>query len=112
MTAEVYRFQFESTVSLTEAEMSLHLAMFAVEGLFGEARVRLEMGYRLDEPGHAILVDAGTEVGAAVVKVYTGLLLREHRANAFRVCRVERSSTGAPAPAADPGNTAAVPAAV
>jgi len=32
-------FEFEPTVSLADVEMSLHLAMFAVEGIFGRARV-------------------------------------------------------------------------
>lgn len=80
-----FRFQFENDVSLTEAEQTLHLALFAVEGLFGEARVRLEASYRVDERGDAILVNGGPDVGASLVKVFTGLLLREFGADAFRV---------------------------
>lgn len=80
-----YRFQFEPDVSLTEVEQTLHLALFAVEGLFGEARVRLEASYRLDERGDAILVNGISDVGAAVVKVFVGLLLREFGADAFQV---------------------------
>lgn len=80
-----FRFQFEHDVSLTEAEQTLHLALYAVEGLFGEARVRLELSYRMDEPGDAILVNGGSDVGEAVVKIFTGLLLREFGADAFRV---------------------------
>jgi hypothetical protein len=33
------QFTFESDVPLAEAEMSLHLAMFAIEGFLGRARV-------------------------------------------------------------------------
>jgi hypothetical protein len=95
-----YRFQFEPEVSLTEAEQTLHLALFAVEGLFGEARVRLEGSYRVDERGDAILVNGGSDVGDAVVKVFTGLLLREFGADAFQV---------RPIPAAKP-EPVAVPA--
>ena len=83
-----YQFDFEPKVSLTEAEMSLHLAMYAVEGLYGEARVRLESSYHIDESHRAITVDGGTEVGAAVVKVFTRLLGREFGEDAFRVRRV------------------------
>ncbi len=89
MTANVFRFEFEPRVSLTEVEMSLHLAMYAVEGLYGEARVRLEASYHLDEPQRAITVDGSTEVGAAAVKVFTRLLGREFGEDAFRVRRVE-----------------------
>jgi len=85
MTANAYRFEFEPTVPLPEAEMSLHLAMYAVEGLYGEARVRLEANYQADEAQRTISVDGASEVGAAIVKVYTSLLLREYGADAFRV---------------------------
>ncbi len=84
----VFRFQFEPRVPLSEAEMSLHLAMFAVEGLYGEARVRLEATYGVDEGRRSITVDGGMEVGAAVVKVYTRLLSREFGEDSFRIQRV------------------------
>lgn len=85
MNATSYRFVFARTLDLSEAEQSLHLAMFAVEGLFGQARVRLEAAYEVIDDQRAITVDGATEVGAAIVKVYTGLLLREFGADAFRV---------------------------
>ena len=80
-------FEFEPTVSLADAEMSLHLAMFAVEGIFGRARVRLDAEYELNEEDHEIAVDASTEVGAMIVRVFTGLLLREIGEDSFQVCR-------------------------
>ena len=89
MTTDIYRFEFDREVALEEAEMSLHLAMFAVEGLFGQARVRLDAGYHLDDPRHAIIVDGSSEVGMAVVRVFTGLSLREFGEESFRVRRVD-----------------------
>jgi len=89
MTANAYRFQFEPTVPLAEAEMSLHLALYAVEGLYGEARVRLEAGYHVEETRRSIVVDGGTEVGAALVKVFTRLLTREYGEDGFHVRRIE-----------------------
>lgn len=85
MTDNAYRFAFESDGACAEAEMTLHLAIFAVEGLFGQARVRLEAGYDVDESQYAITIDATTEVGAVVVQAFTGLLLREIGADAFEV---------------------------
>lgn len=90
MNANGIRFELGSHVSLTDAEMSLHLAMFAVEGLFGRARVRLDADYEIDEPQHQIVVDAGTEIGAVLVRVFTALLLREFGEDSFAVSRVER----------------------
>lgn len=88
MTADVFRFSISNDVPLVEAEMTLQLATFAAEGLFGSARVRLDFGYHLDTNRHAILVDGSKEAGAAVVKVFASLLLREFGEEAFRVERV------------------------
>ncbi|HEX3999767.1 MAG TPA: hypothetical protein VHX65_14545 [Pirellulales bacterium] len=91
MTADVFRFRLESEVPLDEAEMSLQLATFAVEGLFGVARVRLDLSYHLDEPRQAILIDGTNEVGAAVIRVFTSLLLREFGEDSFKIERVNSS---------------------
>jgi len=77
MSTEVYRFRFEQDIPLEEAEMTLHLATFAAEGLFGRVGVRLETSYFLDGPRRTISVDGTTEVGAAVVRIFTGLVIRE-----------------------------------
>jgi len=85
MNAVACRFSFEPTVALGDAEMSLHLAMFAVEGLIGRVPVRLDARYQLDQPGHAIVVDTGKAAGRMIVRVFTGLLLREFGEDAFCV---------------------------
>ena len=89
MTVDVFRFQFSSDVPLEEAEMTLHLAIYAVEGLFGAARVRLDVSYHVDEPRRVIMVDATNEVGAALVRVFANLLLREFGDEALEVRRVD-----------------------
>ena len=93
MTMDVYRFEFEPSVPANEAEMTLHLALYAVEGLYGQARVRLDASYHLDAPRNAIVVDGTGDVGAAVVRVFASLLLREHGEDAFHVRRVEARPT-------------------
>lgn len=100
MTVDVFRFSFSSDVPLDEAEMTLQLATFAVEGLFGTAQVRLDVAYHLDRERHAILVDGTTEVGAAVVRVFLGFLVREFGEDAFQVDRVGSTPTTAPQEAA------------
>ncbi len=94
MTANVYRFNFESGVPLCEAELTLHLAIYAIEGLHGEAHVRLDVNYRLDQSGNAIIVDAGTNVGAALVRVFTQLLIRQYGEGGFQVRRVDAVTVG------------------
>lgn len=89
MRTEVLRFQIDPSVPLEEAEMSLHLAMFAVEGLVGSARIRLDVRYYVDEPRRVIIVDGSNEVAGAVVRVFTNLLLREFGEDSFLVKRME-----------------------
>ena len=103
MTPSAYRFEFDESVELAEAEMTLHLAMIALEGLFGRAAVRLDARYRLDEAAGAIVVDASTSVGAALVRVFTTLLTREFGDEAFDVRQVLGGEPGAADAPTDPG---------
>jgi hypothetical protein len=89
----VFRFVFQEDVSLVDAELSLHLAIFAVEGLFGVARVRLEVSYHVEESRRVIIVDGSNEVGGALVRVFANLLLREFGEDSFRVDRVDSRPT-------------------
>jgi len=90
MLLSTIQFVFEPDVSLAQAEMSLHLAMFAVEGLIGRVRVRLEAKYHLDESNRAIVIDTHGPVGRMIARVFTGLLLREFGEGAFRVERADQ----------------------
>lgn len=88
----MYEFKFALESQLVEAEMTLHLAIFAAEGLFGQARVRLDAAYRLDEKRTLLVVDSSTEVGAIVARIFTGLLLRERGEDGFEVRVLQRES--------------------
>ncbi len=88
MSVGVFRFSFSVDVALDEAEMTLQLATFAAEGLFGSADVRLDFGYHVDVDRRVILIDGSTEVGSAVAHIFTGLLLREFGEDSFAVERV------------------------
>jgi hypothetical protein len=88
-----FRFVFKKDVSVVDAELSLHLAIFAIEGLFGVARVWLDVSYHIDEPQRVIVVDASNEVGESLVRVFANLLLREFGDYSFRVDRVDSHPT-------------------
>lgn len=89
MSQTIYRFEIDQSVPLTEAEQSLHLAMIALEGLYGSAGIRLDARYHLDEGGRAIVVDGSTPIGSSLVKVFSTLLTREFGEDAARVIRTE-----------------------
>jgi hypothetical protein len=85
-------FVFEPHVPLAEAEMSLHLAMFAVEGLAGRVQVRLDANYQVDADKHVIAIDGGNRVGQMIAHVFAGLLFREFGEDAFHIERVQPQS--------------------
>ncbi|MFO0875665.1 MAG: hypothetical protein U0575_17100 [Phycisphaerales bacterium] len=88
MTTSVFRFTFASGVGLCEVESTLQLSILAAEGLFGEARVRMDASYLADAPRSVIVVDGSTPVGDAIVRIYTGFLTREIGPEAFHVRRM------------------------
>lgn len=97
MKPAVYRYTFDRKTPLLDAEMSLHLAMIAIEGLLGQASVHMDASYHVDEPRNVIIVDGTTLVGAAMVRVFTAFLIREFGDSAFTVRRVEAAISTAPA---------------
>lgn len=100
MTTGVYRFTLDKDIALTDAEATLHLATIAAEGLFGNAIVRMDVSFTADQDGRSLTVDGTTPVGAAVVRMFTSLMLREFGEDAFTVRRVKASSTEPTAAAA------------
>ncbi|UYV11916.1 MAG: hypothetical protein NCW75_11475 [Phycisphaera sp.] len=88
MDKTITRFEFGQGADLAEIESTLHLAVLAVEGLHGEARVRLEVRYRIDTPTTSVLLDCQTGSGRAVARVFAAFLTRELGADGFRIRRV------------------------
>lgn len=88
MRQQIYCFAFTPEVSSTDAEESLHLSMFAVEGLLGEACVALDVRYHVRD--RMLTVDASTKAGEAVAKVFTALATREFGRDAVTITRIVR----------------------
>lgn len=84
-----YRFRFGERVTLRDAENTLLLAVVAADGIFGEARVRMDGGFIIDPPIRVIVVDASTAVGQVVASVFNELCRWEFGREAFDVRRVE-----------------------
>jgi len=89
MPTEAYRYRFKEHIDPLDVEVTLHLAIIAAEGLYGEARVRMDAGYVIDESIFAIVVDASTAVGQVVCAMFTHFLLKQYGSGVFHVCRVE-----------------------
>lgn len=97
MNTSVFRFSFDSRIALGDAEASLLLAAVTAEGLFGETAVRIDFDYFADAPRRALLIDASTAVGIAIVRMFTRLLTREFGGASFEVRRVAAPRAGSAA---------------
>lgn len=87
-----YRYVFTPSVPPEEVEASLLLALFAAEALHGEAQVQLDAGHAFDAERRACVIDAGTEVGRDLNRLFVGFLRREFGEDAFTVERVRAES--------------------
>ncbi|MCC6678170.1 MAG: hypothetical protein IT436_13600 [Phycisphaerales bacterium] len=83
--SRMMRYQFEPEVPFKQVEDALLLAVMAVEGLAGESAVRLDAAFNVNQSGRTCLIDAATEVGSAIARVFTGLVTREFGAGSFHV---------------------------
>jgi len=88
MNRELYRYNFDSKVPIQDVEESLLLAVLAAESLHGRALVRLDASFCLDSKKRSCVVDAATDVGRAIARIFTGFLSREFGEEAFKVERV------------------------
>lgn len=88
MQSTVLRFTFDSRIDLSDAEATLHLAILAAEGLYGEARVRMDVAYFADRSHRVIHLDTGSQSGDAVARIFTIFAAREFGDHAFAVRRV------------------------
>ncbi|NIM21303.1 MAG: hypothetical protein GTN64_02610, partial [Candidatus Latescibacteria bacterium] len=88
MNREIYRYNFSAEVSLRDVEESLFLAVLATESLHGRSLVRLDASFCLDEKKRSCIVDAGTEVGRHIARIFTGFLAGEFGEDAFKVKRL------------------------
>lgn len=82
-----YKYEFGEGSDLRDVEDTLLLALLAAEGIFGEARVRLDGGYRIDREARMAMVDAATAVGQIVNAVFTAFAVKEFGRDGFTVRR-------------------------
>ena len=89
MNREVQRYTFEDAVPSDEIESTLLLAVLAAEGLHGQSRVRLDAGYSFDAEKRACVIDAASDVGRDICRMFTGFAIREFGEGAFSVSRAD-----------------------
>jgi hypothetical protein len=83
-----YKYQFRPDIGLRDVEDTLILAFLAAEGVFGEARVRMDGSYSPDHEARALTVDASAAVGQVVNAVFAAYIIKEFGRDSFTVRRL------------------------
>jgi hypothetical protein len=80
---------------------ALFLAALAAEAIHGRAQVQLNGQFWTDPAKRAAVIDASTEVGQTIARVFTGFISRELGEDAFAVARAPHARPDGPDPRAD-----------
>lgn len=91
MVNQLFRYAFDPTVPIEDVEAAMVLALFGAETLHGAARTRLESAHHLDRERRLLVLDASTQVGRDLSRLFTGFLLRELGPDAFKIEQVARN---------------------
>jgi len=90
MPQDTYTYTFAEGVDLEQVLDTLMLAIVSAEGVYGAARVRMDARCRVERTASFVAIDAATDVGQHINRVFTNFLTREFGAEAFEVRRLER----------------------
>ncbi|MGD0274602.1 MAG: hypothetical protein ABSB79_00875 [Syntrophales bacterium] len=88
MSKETYHFRFDVNIPSEEIKGSLLFAVLAAESLHGRSAVQLDASFHLDPEKHFCTVDATTEIGHDIARIFTGFLAQEFGEATFKVTRV------------------------
>lgn len=88
MNKHLFKYTFDPSVPIEDVEGSLVLAILAAEALHGQSQVRLDAAHAMDLKRRICVIDAGTEVGQDLNRLFVGFLAREFGEDSFHVERV------------------------
>ena len=83
-----YQYCFNKSVNIVETEATLLIAMMAVEALHGTTAIRMDGRYHFDPKRRICEIDAKSQVGQDLNRIYTGFLQREFGPDAFTIQQV------------------------
>lgn len=96
MRPVLYHVTLKPGVRLSDAELTLKLALLAAEGLHGSRRTKAACSFHRDPLRHGLTLRANARVGATVARVLTSFLTHEFGKGAFSVRRRQLGQTRRP----------------
>jgi len=91
MTHDIYKYRFDESVPAQELEDTFMLAMLAVESLHGRSRMRMESRFNLDKARRTCVIDASTDVGSDLARIFTGFATKEYGERSVLIERTQPS---------------------
>lgn len=85
----VYMYLLGESISAGQAESRMFLAAVNAENVFGKAQMRLDATFRYERHGHVAWIDANTEVGKVIAKLFIAYISKEFGGDACKVRHVE-----------------------
>jgi hypothetical protein len=82
-------YRFKRHIDIDSVQDALTLAVCEAGGVHGRSRVRLDGWWWLDRQRRSCTIDASTQVGQDIARLFTGYLAKEFGEKAFTVQRPE-----------------------
>ena len=92
MMYKTYKYHFDETVHAQDLEGTFMLALLAIESLHGRSRVRMESRFTLDKISRTCIIDAATDVGSDLARIFTGFAMKEYGERSVKIERPVPSS--------------------
>lgn len=89
MNRTVYKIQFASELPVGMVDFHLMTAARATESLYGRNAVRLDGAARISPKSHTVTIDAETEVGIDLAKIFMGFMTSDFGEKSFIVTKTE-----------------------
>jgi len=87
---QVCRFKFNKTIEREVIEWHIAQSILASEGVFGQAKVRLNAAYLASDS--KVVIDVSSPVGEHIAEVFTWRMTKEFGEDSFTVERIRNES--------------------
>ena len=91
---ECYRYTFDELVPAEDIEAAYLLAVLSAESIHGETQVKLDEAHIFEPATRTCTVDASTDVGRDINRLFTGYVRREFEEGLFRIKRMDGAAAG------------------
>ena len=93
MTNNIFKYSFPESIPAQQLEGTTRLAMLAVESQYGRTRAREECRFYLDRRNRTCVIDASTDAGYDLKRIFTVFAVEKYGAHSVKIERIQPDST-------------------